>query len=174
MLAKLWLIPVTDAPRMPGECVRAGESCVVLREIAVQHVFGKAVSPIQRNDPFAAGDLLDEISFAHNEIGLAANALYEMVTTKSANVLRLRNGEGHLKEGSIADLIAVRNKGLTPAETVAQLTFDQVELVVLSGRIQLASPALYDRLADTLKAGLQPLTIGGHRRWLRAPRPRAP
>jgi cytosine/adenosine deaminase-related metal-dependent hydrolase/ubiquinone/menaquinone biosynthesis C-methylase UbiE len=117
----------------------------------------------------AAGDLLDEISFAHNEIGLAANSLYEMVTTKSASVLRLRNGEGHLKEGSIADLIAVRNKGLTPAETVAQLTFDQVELVVLSGRIQLASPALYYRLPDTLKAGLQPLTIDGHCRWLRAP-----
>jgi len=117
----------------------------------------------------AAGDLIDEISFAHNEIGLAANSLYEMVTTKSASVLRLRNGEGHLKPGSIADLIAVRNKGLTPAETIAQLTFDQVELVVLSGRVQLAGPELYDRLPDPLKAGLQPLTIDGHRRWLRAP-----
>lgn len=117
----------------------------------------------------AAGDLIDEISFAHNEIGLAANSLYEMVTTKSASVLRLRNGEGHLKPGSIADLIAVQNKGLTPAETVARLTFEQVELVLLSGRVQLASPALYDRLADPLKAGLHPLTIDGHRRWLRAP-----
>jgi cytosine/adenosine deaminase-related metal-dependent hydrolase/ubiquinone/menaquinone biosynthesis C-methylase UbiE len=117
----------------------------------------------------SAGDLIDEICFAHNEIGLSANSLYEMVTTKSASVLRLRNGEGHLKPGSIGDLIAVRNKGLTPAETIAQLTFDQVELVVLSGRVQLASPPLYDRLADPLKAGMQPLTIDGHRRWLRAP-----
>ena len=117
----------------------------------------------------AAGDLLDEIAFAHNEIGLAANSLYEMVTTKSASVLRLRNGEGHLKPGSIADLIAVRNKGLTPAETIAQLTFDQIELVVLSGRIQLASAELYDRLPGALKVGLQPLTVEGHRRWLRAP-----
>jgi hypothetical protein len=117
----------------------------------------------------SAGDLLDEISFARNEIGLAANSLYEMVTAKSANVLRLRNGEGHLKPGSMADLIAVRNKGLTPAETVAQLTFDQVELVILSGRVQLASPTLYDQLPDTLKAGLQSLSIDGHQRWLRAP-----
>jgi cytosine/adenosine deaminase-related metal-dependent hydrolase/ubiquinone/menaquinone biosynthesis C-methylase UbiE len=117
----------------------------------------------------ASGDLLDEISFAHNEIGLGANSVYEMVTERSANVLRLRNGEGHLKPGSIADLIAVQDKGLTPAETVAQLTFSQIELVILSGRIQLVSSSLYDRLPDPLKTGLQPLTIEGHLRWLRAP-----
>ncbi len=117
----------------------------------------------------SAGDLLDEICFARNEIGLDSNALYEMVTARSANVLRLRNGEGHLRTGSIADLVVVKNKGLSPAETVAQLTFDQVELVILSGRVQLASATLYDHLPGSLKAGLQPLTIDGHQRWLRAP-----
>jgi cytosine/adenosine deaminase-related metal-dependent hydrolase/ubiquinone/menaquinone biosynthesis C-methylase UbiE len=117
----------------------------------------------------SAGDLLDEINFARNEIGLAPNSLYEMVTDRTANVLRLRNGEGRLRTGSVADLIAVRDKGLTPAEMIAQLTFDQVELVVLSGRVQLASSSLYDRLPDSLKAGLQPISIEGHQRWLRAP-----
>jgi cytosine/adenosine deaminase-related metal-dependent hydrolase/ubiquinone/menaquinone biosynthesis C-methylase UbiE len=117
----------------------------------------------------SAGDLLDEISFAHNEIGLDTNSVYEMVTARSASVLRLRNGEGHLKPGSIADIIAVRDKGLTPAETIAQLTFDQVELVILSGRVQLASSALYNRLPDSLRTGLNPLAIDGHQRWLRAP-----
>jgi hypothetical protein len=63
----------------------------------------------------------------------------------------------------------VQNKGLTPAETVAQLTSDQVELVVLSGRVQLASPGIYNRLPDSLKAGLQPLIVDGQQRWLRAP-----
>jgi cytosine/adenosine deaminase-related metal-dependent hydrolase/ubiquinone/menaquinone biosynthesis C-methylase UbiE len=117
----------------------------------------------------SAGDLLDEINFARNNIGLTPNSLYEMVTTKSANVLRLRNGEGHLRTSAIADLIAVRDKNLAPAETIAQLTFDQVELVILSGRVQLASSTLYDRLPDSLKAGLQRITIDGHQRWLRAP-----
>jgi cytosine/adenosine deaminase-related metal-dependent hydrolase/ubiquinone/menaquinone biosynthesis C-methylase UbiE len=117
----------------------------------------------------AAGDLLDEISFARDEIGLENSLLYEMVTARSANILRLRNGEGHIKPGSIADLIAVQDKGLTPAETIAQLSFDQIELVILSGRVQLASAALYDRLPDSLKEGLQPLNIDGHQRWLRAP-----
>jgi cytosine/adenosine deaminase-related metal-dependent hydrolase len=117
----------------------------------------------------SAGDLLDEIYFARTEIGLAPNSLYEMVTARSANVLRLRNGEGRIRAGSIADLIAVQDKGLTPAETVAQLTYDQIELVILSGRVQLASPSLYSRLPDSHKAGLQPVNIDGHQRWLRAP-----
>ena len=117
----------------------------------------------------SAGDLLDEINFACNEIGLTPDSLYEMVTVRSANVLRLRNGEGRLRAGSVADLIAVRDRALTPAETIAQLTFDQVELVVLSGRVQLASSSLYDRLPDSLKTGLQPISIDGHQRWLRAP-----
>jgi ubiquinone/menaquinone biosynthesis C-methylase UbiE/cytosine/adenosine deaminase-related metal-dependent hydrolase len=117
----------------------------------------------------SAGDLLDEIIFARDEIGIDTNSLYEMVTERSANVFRLRNGEGHLKTGSVADIIAVKDKGLTPAETIGQLTFDRVELVILSGRVQLASPLLYERLPDSLKVGLQPLNIEGHRRWLRAP-----
>ena len=117
----------------------------------------------------AAGDLLDEIRFVHDEIGLNANSIYEMVTEKSASVLRLRSGEGHLKPGAVADLIAVRNQGLTPGETIAQLTFDQVELVILSGKVQLASASLYDRLPDPLKIGLQALTVDGRQRWLRAP-----
>jgi cytosine/adenosine deaminase-related metal-dependent hydrolase len=117
----------------------------------------------------AAGDLLDEINFARTEIGISPAALYEMVTANSANVLRLRNGEGRIKATAVADLIAVPDKALTPAETLAQLTFDQVELVILSGRIQLASSSLYSRLPPSLKSGLQPLVIEGQLRWLRAP-----
>ena len=117
----------------------------------------------------SAGDLLDEINFAHNEIGLDAESLFDMVTVRSASVLRLRNGEGRLRPGAIADLIAVPDKGLTPAETVAQLTVDQIELVILGGRVQLASDSLFASLPNSLQAGLQPLFVDGIRRWLRAP-----
>ena len=117
----------------------------------------------------SAGDLLDEINFARNEIGVSPNSLYEMVTARSATVLRLRNGEGRIRASAVADLIAVPDKAQTPAETIAQLTFDQVELVILSGRVQLASASLYDRLPASLKTGLQPLIVEGHQRWLRAP-----
>jgi cytosine/adenosine deaminase-related metal-dependent hydrolase/ubiquinone/menaquinone biosynthesis C-methylase UbiE len=117
----------------------------------------------------SAGDLLDEINFARNEIGLDAESLFDMVTVRSARVLRLRNGEGRLRPGAIADLIAVPDKGLTPAETVAQLTVDQVELVILEGRVQLASDSLFASLPNSLQVGLQPLFVDGIRRWLRAP-----
>jgi cytosine/adenosine deaminase-related metal-dependent hydrolase len=117
----------------------------------------------------AAGDLLDEIRFAHAKIGLEASFLYDMVTTRSAEVLRLANGEGRLRPGSIADIVAVPDRGSSPAETIANLTLAQVELVILSGRIQLASPKLFQRFPVKLREGLQLLNIGGVQRWVRAP-----
>lgn len=117
----------------------------------------------------AAGDLLDEIRFAHRTIGLGANELYEMVTTRPAKIFRLYDGEGCMKAASVADLIAVRDTGESPADTLASLTFADVELVLLRGRVQLASTSLLERLPETLKHGLQPLEVNGHIRWIRAP-----
>jgi len=88
---------------------------------------------------------------------------------KSSQVLRLRKGEGHLRPNSTADFVAVRDMGVSPAKTVAQLVCEQVELVIISGRVQLASPFLYHRLPDVLKQGMEPLEIDGRRRWIRAP-----
>ncbi len=117
----------------------------------------------------AAGDLLDEIRFVHTQIGLDANSLYAMVTSAPAELLRLRRGEGHLKPGSIADLLVVRDRGLSPAETLAQLTIKQIELVILAGRIQLVGPSIFERLPGALRHGLQPFAVDGQRRWVRAP-----
>ena len=117
----------------------------------------------------AAGDLLDEVRFAHTRIGLDADSVYGMVTNQAADVLRLRQGEGRLWPGSIADMLVVRDFGLTPAETVAQLTMEQIELVIVSGRVQLAGPFLFERLPLALREGLQLLEVDGHQRWLRAP-----
>jgi hypothetical protein len=117
----------------------------------------------------AAGDLLDEIAFTHALIGLDANSVYGMVTNRAADVLRLRQGEGRLWPGSVADVVGVRDMGLSPAETLAQLTIEQVELVIVGGRVQLASPLLFERLPLALREGLQLLEVDGHRRWVRAP-----
>src|SRR5208282_5977808 len=64
----------------------------------------------------AAGDLLDEIRFVHEELGVPARFVYDLVTTKAARLLRLRNGEGNLQTGSKADLIIARDRHHTPAE----------------------------------------------------------
>jgi cytosine/adenosine deaminase-related metal-dependent hydrolase len=117
----------------------------------------------------AAGDLLDEVRFVHDDIGIDAGSLYEMVTERSAKVLRLQQGEGHVRPGAVADLIAVRDEGLAPAETLARLTAERIELVIRSGRVQLASPSIYSRLESTQRTGLQLIEIDGYRRWVRAP-----
>ncbi|MEA2542264.1 MAG: hypothetical protein QOH35_3630, partial [Acidobacteriaceae bacterium] len=117
----------------------------------------------------AAGDLLDEIRFARTHIGLHANSIYTMVTNQPADILRLRRGEGRLRPGSAADMLVVRDRGLSPAETLAQLTVDQVELVITAGRVQLAGPGLFERLPAALTNGLEAFEVDGVQRWVRAP-----
>jgi len=117
----------------------------------------------------AQGDLLDEIRFACTEIGLHANSVYAMVTNQAADILRLRRGEGRLRPGAAADMLVVRDQGLSPGETLAQLTVDQIEMVITAGRVQLAGPALFARLPAALTNGLELCEVDGMPRWVRAP-----
>ena len=59
MLVEFGLVPIADARRTPGERVPAGEPCVVLREIAVQHVFRKFPGLAEGVDPVKIGDSFD-------------------------------------------------------------------------------------------------------------------
>jgi cytosine/adenosine deaminase-related metal-dependent hydrolase/ubiquinone/menaquinone biosynthesis C-methylase UbiE len=133
---------------------------------ALHHVLIGSDSPIT-----AAGDLLDEISIAHKSLGLSPEEIYAMVTTRAADILRLQSGEGRLVHGAIADLIAVKDKLLHPAAALVQLRFSDIELVILGGRIQLASLDLFQRIPSHLRQGLQLIEINGHQRWIRAPLP---
>lgn len=116
----------------------------------------------------AWGDLLDEIRFAREEVGLTAADLYLQVTSNAREILKLSSGEGSLRVGALADLIAIRDKGLTPAETLA-CTYRDIELVIVGGFVQLASEAIKSRLSEALGAGLERLVIDGEARWVRAP-----
>jgi cytosine/adenosine deaminase-related metal-dependent hydrolase/ubiquinone/menaquinone biosynthesis C-methylase UbiE len=117
----------------------------------------------------ASGDLLDEIHFARTHIGLDAGQIYDMVTNRAADILRLQRGEGQLNPGSVADVLVVRDCGLSPAEMLAQLNMAQVELVMLAGQVALVGPTLFARLPSELKRGLQLFEVEGQRRWVRAP-----
>jgi cytosine/adenosine deaminase-related metal-dependent hydrolase len=116
----------------------------------------------------AEGDLLDDLRYLHTETGLDANLLYNMVTTNPATMLRLTDGRGRITESGVADLIAVRNQFETPVRIVSRLTFSDVQLVILAGRVQMASPQLYARLPRDLRSGMELIEIAGHRRWIRA------
>ena len=117
----------------------------------------------------AQGDLLDEVRHAATDIGLAPEKVYSLVTTQAADVLRLNEGEGTLRIGSPADFIAVRDDSASAARRLTSLTYRDVELVVIGGRVQLASPSLAKRLPNSAKRGLHPLDIEGEIRWIRAP-----
>ena len=117
----------------------------------------------------AAGDLLDEVRVAHGEIGIAAVDLYRMLFDRAAHVFRLNDGEGTIRPDARADLIAVRDTGATPAEAVANLTTDDIEFVLVGGRVQLASEVIFRRLPAQLTPGLEPLQVESELRWVRAP-----
>ena len=117
----------------------------------------------------SAGDLLDEIRYAYEETHVAPEELYRMVITRPPSVFRLTDGRGAIRPGAAADLIAVRDTGKSPAETLVTISSDDVELVVIGGRVQLASQAVVERLSGNLSSGLHPLDVDGRVRWIRAP-----
>jgi len=81
-------------------------------------------------------DMLDEIRVAKKLSGLSARKIYAMVTSQPAKVLHLKRGEGTITEGGVADLIAVKDCGQTPADAIFNL---HPELVMLAGEIKLLS-----------------------------------
>jgi cytosine/adenosine deaminase-related metal-dependent hydrolase/ubiquinone/menaquinone biosynthesis C-methylase UbiE len=117
----------------------------------------------------AQGDFLDEVRCASQLLQTPSIDLYGYVTRQAARLVNLRNGAGSFNIGGVADLIAVRETGLTPAETLVTLSYREVELVLLGGRVQLASTAFRNRLPRRSCEGLQPLSIEGIVRWIRAP-----
>jgi cytosine/adenosine deaminase-related metal-dependent hydrolase/ubiquinone/menaquinone biosynthesis C-methylase UbiE len=117
----------------------------------------------------SAGDLLDEIRCVHSETSVSAEELFRMVVTRPPSVFRFTDGRGAIRPGAAADLIAVRDSGKSPAETLVTMSSDDVELVVIGGRVQLASEAILKRLPGNLSSSLCPLEVDGEIRYLRAP-----
>jgi cytosine/adenosine deaminase-related metal-dependent hydrolase/ubiquinone/menaquinone biosynthesis C-methylase UbiE len=117
----------------------------------------------------AQGDLLDELRLAREVSELSTKELYQCATARPAELLRLKNGEGSVRVGAWADLIAVRDTGRSPCDTLGELSFEDIALVVIGGRVQLASTEMVKRLPSETMAGLEPLCVEGTVRWIRAP-----
>lgn len=117
----------------------------------------------------AQGDLLDELRTVGRDLGGSPGQLYSLVTDRAADVLRLHNGEGTLREGAKADLVVIEWRGEPPAESLARTTFRDIHAVIVGGRLHLVSPQLADRWASTALEGLESLDVEGTERWVRAP-----
>ncbi len=108
------------------------------------------------------GDLIDEIRIARSAANLSAEELYRMVTTGPAHILWLGEGQGEIREHGLADVVAVKDHGQTPAEALEHLP---PELVVVDGRIQLASTQLASRFALPSSRRFHSICIEGRGRW---------
>jgi cytosine/adenosine deaminase-related metal-dependent hydrolase len=117
----------------------------------------------------AEGDLLDEVRFALGVTQLPVETLYSFVTRQAARLLRLHEGQGTLRAGGVADIVAVRDRGHRPADTLATLSHREIELVLIGGRVHLASGEMLQRLPRNTRKGLQPLAVEDTVRWVRAP-----
>jgi cytosine/adenosine deaminase-related metal-dependent hydrolase/ubiquinone/menaquinone biosynthesis C-methylase UbiE len=131
---------------------------------SVQRIALGSDSPIT-----AMGDLLDEIHYARSEVGLNVNTIYKMVTSNAAEMLRLEYGAGQITKSGVANVIAVPAADKTPASTLSELNINEIELVVRSGQVAMASPAVYERLPHDCRTNMQLLEVAGNSRWVRAP-----
>lgn len=109
----------------------------------------------------AAGDLIDEIQVAVRDV--RAERLYTMVTETAAQILRLTAGEGAIREGGIADLVILSDRGMPPAEALLSL---RPEAVFTGGQIKLISAPLAQQLSPRLIRHLQPLRVEDRGQWL--------
>lgn len=117
----------------------------------------------------AQGDLLDELRFAHRQSGINSERLYSMVTDTASDVLRLRNGEGALRTGASADLIALKDAGKSPAGTLVDAGPARVELSMQGGELKLYSDEMGACWPDCFQTDFEPISVAGVRRWVRAP-----
>ncbi len=115
------------------------------------------------------GDLLDDIGFAYDQVGVDADELYRMLLSRPAKVFRMHEGQGMLRPGGGADLIAVRDAGTDPATTLCEMSAADIALVIVRGRVQLASNSFISRLPTACTTDLRPLEVDGRIVWIRAP-----
>jgi cytosine/adenosine deaminase-related metal-dependent hydrolase len=118
----------------------------------------------------AAGDMIDEMRVARGAGQLSADEVYPLVTANAARALRLGQGQGRIAEHGAADLIAVKDRGQTPAEALTEL---HPELIMIGGRVMLLSENFAQSIDPGHTAGLHRICVEGRGRWLvRAPIPR--
>jgi hypothetical protein len=98
------------------------------------------------------------------KMGMPAEAVYSMVTTRPASVLLLRNGEGRIVAEHPADMLVINDVGLSPAQALSTLAHTPVSVIV-GGRPMLVSNALLDRVPEPMREPLRSFTVGDSQWW---------
>jgi len=104
----------------------------------------------------ALGDLVDEFCVVTRLGHLTDSAIYDMVTAVPARLLRLRSGEGAIRTGGVADLLAVFDNQSSPASALNQL---QPQLVIVGGKVKLVAARFVERLPASVTAPLERICL---------------
>ncbi len=133
---------------------------------------GKGLPPrlLERPVPMALGtdsaitteaSRWDEVAAASRLTGWSNDVLYKMVTKQAARVLRLRDGEGGLRQGGAADLVAVADEGGSPADALMSMAGGGggLGMVMTGGEIKLLSPSFVERSPEEFTRSLDPITV---------------
>ena len=113
----------------------------------------------------AQGDFLDEIHFAIG-FGVDPDLLYSMVTENASHLLRLQHGEGQITKGSVANLLIVKDSGISPVQRLVSLSTADIELVMLEGRPTLTSPSMATQLPASILCKMQKVIYGETEWWV--------
>lgn len=119
----------------------------------------------------SSGDLLDEVAFAITQLAVRPEVVYEMVTSRPADALGLRNGEGRIAPGGVADLFALTDpdRRATPAQALASASFARIEMVIQQGQSRLASPEIVRRCPREFSESFTKIHVNRSERYIRAP-----
>jgi len=139
----------------------------LLGRTVAREVWGSAAPVALGTDSSLTNDhcLLEELRVAQRETGLPAEKLYEMVTSRAAGILRLRDGEGSLSRGGVADAVLIPDHGGSPCESLLQATAADVEAVLLGGALKLLGGGVVGRLSG-LPPELAPFEVAGRHLYL--------
>jgi len=160
--------------------LQAASAWVVWCPTSNLHILGRTLArDLLLNYPFvalgsdspisAAGDLLAELQAASKMFDLPSDLLYQMVTTRAARLLRLSAHEGAITEGGIADLLVIRDRSLSPCQSLAALERCDLTAVMHKGKFTVASEEFNAILDETTRPNLFPLERHGLRWFVAAP-----
>jgi cytosine/adenosine deaminase-related metal-dependent hydrolase len=162
---RIVLVHAVGVTERSWQKLRAASAWIVWCPTSNLHILGRTLArDLLLNYPFialgsdspisAAGDLLAELQAARALFDLPSDLLYQMVTTRPARLLRLSAHEGAICAGGAADLLIVRDSGLSPSESLASLTRSDLIAVIHNGKFTVVSNEVTARLDDSSRESL--------------------
>jgi len=112
-------------------------------------------------------NLLEEIRFARKVYramygeDLDAKTVFSMVTINPAKAFRMADRLGTLEPGKLADILVAKARIDDPFENLAQMSMQDIELLVMEGKPLYGEKRFLPLLGDSLPAGYSTIMVAG-------------